>query len=493
MKQKVKSPKAPKHVGWRLSRKERLCYYTGEMGRSFGGQLISSFLTVFLLFQGISMTSIAGITLIVKIIDAVDDVLFGYFVDRLDPTRIPFLKKLAGSGKYLPWYRCTFFLFPIATVLFFMMPSGLSEGMKLVWFGVFYLLYDLTCTIVEVPMSSMIVTLTDNMAERGNILKVRGVIVTLATIVLAVVYQLLVSENVGLPVSGVAITFMIIYFVMMIPLTFGVKEYNAELKNTVEEKPERYTFKQMLNCVKTNKFLLILLVSCIIYACAQTGTALSTFVAYYLYGNSMLSTVPMLVAMVPGLILQANADKIRLKMGGRNAIIMWTLMAGVGYLLLWMLGYSNVVMILAVSTIACIPGAVRAVTINFIIPDTVEYTRYKTGQDCSGIAYAMNSFVNKATAGVASSVAVFILGLAGWVEVTATDFADLAAQGIAQPQSALDALWALNGLIPAIGMILSAVIMIFFTLRDSDARLMARCNSGEITREECEAQLSKKY
>ena len=35
--------------------------------------------------------------------------------------------------------------------------------------------------------------------------------------------------------------------------------------------------------------------------------------------------------------------------------------------------------------------------------------------------------------------------------------------------------------------------MFFYKLKDADVALMAKCNAGEITREECEAQLSNKY
>lgn len=488
--QKVKKNK---RAGWRMSKKERLCYYVGDISRNFGGQVITSFMSIFLLFQGMSMASVATIILIVKFIDAIDDVLFGYFVDRWDPSKIPFLKKIAGEGKYLPWYRCSFFLFPLATILFFMMPTGLSEGMKIVWFAVFYLLYDLSCTIVEVPMNSIVVTLTDNMEERSGILKVKGVVLTISAICIGILYQFLVSEHIGLPVSVVAIVVTVVYLVLMIPLTFGVKEYNTKLQGADEEKVERYSFKDMLNCVKTNKYMMMVLASCIIYACTQTGNAVTNFVAFYLMGDSMILTLPMLIAFIPGIIIQANADKIRRKLGGRNTLLLFTLLSGIGYLAVWALGYNNVTGVIAMSSMACIPGAVRAVVLTFVYPDTIEYTRYKTGKDCSGIFYSLNSFVNKATAGVSSSFAFFVLGLCGWVEVTATDFADLAAQNIAQPASALNGLWALNGLIPAIGMLLSAGILIFYNLKDKDAQLMAKCNSGEITREECEAQLSRKY
>ena len=82
-----------------------------------------------------------------------DDLVFGYVIDRINPTQLKFLSKLAGSGKYLPWYRATFSLLPLSVVLFFAMPGGLPEGAKLVWFAVAYLIFDLACTPSQVPMT----------------------------------------------------------------------------------------------------------------------------------------------------------------------------------------------------------------------------------------------------------------------------------------------------------------------------------------------------
>lgn len=73
-------------------------------------------------------------------------------------------------------------------------------------------------------------------------------------------------------------------------------------------------------------------------------------------------------------------------------------------------------------------------------------------------------------------------------------FADLAAQGVTQTPQALDTLWMLGYLIPAIGFVIAAVLLYaFYNLKDKDAALMAQCNAGKITREECEAQLTRKY
>ena len=42
-----------KHPSWHLSRKERNCYYIGDMGRMAVMGVMTSFMTTFLLFQGI--------------------------------------------------------------------------------------------------------------------------------------------------------------------------------------------------------------------------------------------------------------------------------------------------------------------------------------------------------------------------------------------------------------------------------------------------------
>jgi hypothetical protein len=48
-------------------------------------------------------------------------------------------------------------------------------------------------------------------------------------------------------------------------------------------------------------------------------------------------------------------------------------------------------------------------------------------------------------------------------------------------------------LIPAAGLVVYVGIMSLYRLRDGDATLMAQCNAGEITRDECEARLSRAY
>ena len=111
LKQKEKIDKST----WLTTTGQRARYYIGDLARTCEGAIITTFMTMFLLMQGIHPGKMAAITLFVKIIDSFDDVIFGFLIDRI---------KIKGSGKYLPWFRKTFWLFPLFTVLFFMMPHA---------------------------------------------------------------------------------------------------------------------------------------------------------------------------------------------------------------------------------------------------------------------------------------------------------------------------------------------------------------------------------
>ena len=480
--------------GWRTTRKERINYYIGDLGRTLEAYIVTAMMTLFLLFQGIDLLKVSGAILVVKIIDAFDDVIFGFFIDKLDIKNSKLLSKLAGEGKYLPWYRATFVLFPIFTVIFFLMPQDAPEAVKLIWFTVTYLLYDLTYTLVEVPMNSMIVSLTDNTNERDTILKNKGIISGIFTMLAGVLWTVLISEHVGLSIQLVALVSSVLFFFMMLPLATKVKEHNAELKNAEnQQETERYTFKDMLECVKTNKYVFIILLSVLLYAGLQTGGSLGTYASFYLYGDSLILIVPIAIAFIPQTIAQMNTDRLCRKFGKKNVFMFCGILGATLYGMIYFVGYNHFTLIAALLVLQAMPGNIAVIAKTFFTPDTIEYTRYKTGKDCSGIFFSLNAFVNKLTSSVSASLGLFLLGLSEWVAVEAESFEELAALNVPQTQNALDSLWIIYMLIPAIGTLLSIVVMAFYSLKESDVKLMAKCNSGEITREACEAQLSRKY
>jgi len=95
---------------------------------------------------------------------------------------------------------------------------------------------------------------------------VKGVINVIAAVALSIVVSALISESVGAPLTTVCIVGALVFLVMMIPMVFKVHEHNVELKNIEnEESQEKYTFKDMVNCVMTNKYILVYFLALIIF------------------------------------------------------------------------------------------------------------------------------------------------------------------------------------------------------------------------------------
>lgn len=484
-----------KHPDWQMTRSEKGWYYVGDTARLFCSSLVIGYMTMFLMFQGINTASLATAMLVVKIIDSVDDVLFGFIIDKIDIKNWKIFRKLAGGGRYMPWYRLFFWTFPVATMLFFMMPKNSSDAVKITWFFVTYLLYDFTCTLTEVPMQSMITTLTDSPSERNSILTVKGVITVVAAIGMSILVSALLSENVGVPLKDIGIGGAMIFLFMMLPMVFKVHEHNTELKNVEEEgSQENYSFKDMLRCVTTNKYILVYFLAVIVSTIFGTRAVVESFLGFYIFNDSMIFTYVMLIGFVPGIILSGFCGKIADKVGKRNLLAFIFALLTASSLIIYFFGRANKMFFIVAGGLLAIPNALVSVVRTYIAPDTIDYTRYKTGKDCSGIFYSLQSFISKALNGVVGSVALYILAMSGWQEVQGESFADLAAQGVTQTPQALDALWNLGYLIPAIGLGIAAILLYaFYNLKDEDAALMAQCNAGKITREECEARLSRKY
>jgi Na+/melibiose symporter-like transporter len=489
----ARSRERPSRDGWRTSTRDRVSYYLGDIGRLNGGGIVNVLGAIFLMFQGVDLQVAAGLLLAVKIVDAVNDVAFGFLVDRWRIQEWPFFRRFVGQGRYLPWYRALFWLFPMTVVALFMMPSGLGEAEKLIWYFVLMVLFDFSYTFIEVPMNSLIMTLTDNPIERNTILRNRAILFLLVTMIANLLWQFLVSENVGLPVAGVAIVSMGVLFLMMLPLAFKVKEYNPGLKNVASAEVKRYTLGEMWKAVKTNRYMTILLISNALNLMLGTAAAVTMFAAFYVFGNSFILNLPTLIVLIPALVLQMFSVKIAKRWGKRGPIVSMGLVIAATSFILFFIPNENTVLIVAIMCFAAFPATVMGTLRSFVAPDTVEYTRYKTGQDCSGIFFALESFVGKAFGGVAAALALFALSLFQWVPVQASGFGDLIAQNVAQPDTAITGLWALYTLVPAVGALLSSLTMLLYDLKDADAELMAQCNAGTITRDECEAQLSRAY
>lgn len=469
-----------KHPEYMTTPRERLSYWTYFVGQNVYYNITAAFISTYLAMQGVSLAKVAIVLLIVKVWDAINDPIFGYIFDKVT---------FKNGQKSLPWLRIATALIPVVTIVLFAIPSGMSETGKLIWFGVAYLLWDTVYTLTDVPAYAMLNTMTGNLHERNTLLSINRVFSGAGFLVYGVVLPLLISESVGLS-STMAIAILSIFSVLtMVPLNICCKERNYK----PGEEDDNFSPRQMLRYLRSNKYLLTYYGGYMATDALKTSGAVTLFVCFYLFGNSTFSIVLNLLGMVPG-ILAAMAMPMILRKFDKFQTLFWCNIVNIILgLAIYFLGYQNQIGFIVLTVIRCIPLSIVGILAFMFTPDCAEYGEYKSGISAKGITFAIQTFSVKITGAVSSSLALFLLGLFSWISVEAESFAELESMGIQQSSTALGGLWFVYAMVPVIGMIISTVFYLFYKLNDKDVQIMAKCNSGEITREEAEKLLSRKY
>ena len=459
---------------------ERISYWTYFVGQNVYYNITAAFISTYLAMQGISLAKVAIVLLIVKVWDAVNDPIFGFIFDKV---------KFKNGQKSLPWLRIAVGLIPIVTILLFSIPSALSETGKLIWFGVAYVLWDTVYTLTDVPAYAMLNTMTDNLQERNTLLSVNRVFSGAGVLIYGVVLPLLISESVGMS-STMAVAILSIFSALtMVPLCLKCKERNYK----PEEEDDNFSPRQMFRYLGKNKYLLTYYAGYMATDALKTSAAVTLFVSFYLFGNSTFSIVLNILNMVPGVFAAMAMPALLKRFDKFKTLVVCNFINIALGLVIYFLGWENQTLFIILTCIRCVPLSIVGILAFMFTPDCAEYGQYKSGISAKGITFAIQTFSVKITGAVSSSLALALLGLFSWITVEAESFAELETLGIQQSAGALNGLWFVYAMVPVIGMIISSVCYLFYKLNDKDVQIMAKCNSGEITREEAEKLLSRKY
>lgn len=470
----------PTPADWVTSSIERKSYYVYFTGQNIFYALISSCLTTYFAFMGIDPTKIAGVMLVVKIWDAINDAVFGVVFDAV---------KFKSGKKYLPWLRISLLLIPITTIFMFAIPSTISETAQLAWFAIAYLIWDTVYTLCDVPIYGIITSMTGTVDERNSMMSYKSIWGGVGGFVAPSVIAFLVSEKVGSTYAVAVIICSLVAFATMVPACFNLKERFKP----VEE--ESFSVKKMFIYLFKNKYLLIYYIGFFFYSSVNYVAALNLLASYYLFNDSLFITI-IGFAGAPFAFIGAMLVPKLVRKFEKIAIFRVSVMAAVILgIIMWAVGYKNPILFVVISILRSIPTSTLGVMLFMFTPDCAEYGKFKSGIEAKGITFAIQTFMVKLTGAISSALSLFLLGIpaVGWVSVEAENFEQLAKMGVTQTPEALDAFWFIYALIPSIGYLLSYIVWRFYNLKDKDVQIMAACNAGEITREEAEGQLSKKY
>lgn len=452
-------------IDYRTSKSERFFYGFYFFGQLIFFMLITNFLQLYMTDSGIPAVLVGLIFMTAKVWDAVNDPLFGIIVDKAH------LK----SGKYVPWVRLSSFLIPVTSILLFAMPMDVSVQIKAIWITVGYMLWDTSYTICDVPIFALATSMTDNIKER-DWLYLFNRFFTLVGGLFVVILVPLMYPDIGW--TATVIIMSVIAMATMIPIGFKAKE-----RCFTKEAEKNPRIRELFHYLWKNKPLLIFSMALIITSLTSTGTVLANYVAIHCLGGVewitimiLAMTIPMLFALLIVIRIVKKTDKFTIFMVC-NAV---NLLLGA---VIYFAGYENIPLFLSLVALRSGFASAGGVLVVMFTADCAEYGHFITGERAQGVAFSIQTFTAKITAALSSSIGMFMLGAAGFIE----------GEGAVQPQETIDWLWRLYTIIPLVTGVLAFLFLLFFyKLRKNDVALMTKANAGEITREEALAQLTLK-
>ena len=385
--------------------KQRIGYGVSDFACNLIWQMISLYLLYFYTdVMSLSAKSIAFMFVVTRFIDGGTDLLIGYCIDH---TRTRW-------GKSRPYFLFGAIPFALFAVLAFSVPD-ISQSGKLIYAYATYIGLSFTYTVVNIPMASILPSLTTDTQERTALSTTRKFFAFLgSTVVSSTALKLVDSLGKGSEALGFRIVMIIFGFIGCLLFFFTF----ATVKERVNTAAESVSLKESLMSLGKNKPWLIFALNIIFM---WTGFFLQTSAIVYYYtaviGSKELSvtiaTIMSIVPMAANFLVPALAGAVVTALGyGMKESIYFSMQA-----------------------------------------DPVDYGEWKTGVNTAGSLSAINGFLGKVAQAAAGGISGVLLAWGAY-------------QGGASAQSsnAVLAIKAMYLYIPMLLLICSIVTMLFYNL-----------------------------
>ena len=456
-----------KKRGFLTSRKERFAYCLFFLGQNILWGY-AGYVETYLTDIGIAAGTAGIILLVPKLWDALNDMIFGYLMDK---------GRFKNGQKFIPWVRIGVAAIGVTTVALFAIPDSMNNVVKVVWFLLAYILFDISYTILDAPAYAVITVMTSDVQERTSIIA-GGKLWAMVGGVVATLLVPLVRPKLGWFTA--CVVFAAVSVVMMVPMLFSVKERHSET-STADDNPG---FRDMLRYLKYNKYLLVALVAMLLLGIASLEQKMAIYMGRICLGQENTATLVAGAAAIAVILVSAVVPALSKKWDKFHVLCAGLAFTVVMNVVAFFVGYDSLLMTIVMTMLKCTGFGFWSVVIYMLIADTVEYGTYKTGTRAAGISFSLQTFVAKLKNGLIGTVVLFSLSAVGFVE----------GENVVQPQGVADGVWALFCLVPAAGFAVALVILLlFYKLRTNEVQVMSLYNNGEMTKEDAEAVLVEKY
>ena len=377
---------------------------------AFGKDVVYMLVTTYLLFYyhdilGMSSTFVGTVLMAARVFDAVNDPFMGILV----------AKTKTRWGRFRPWILTGTILNAFTIYALFAVPKNMSMGNAKVWLAVFYIIWGISYTLMDIPFWSMVPAITKPGKDREQLSSLArscsGIGDAVPTVLTMVVVPILSGSS---AVANYNIGFK--WWALIIAIVFVISEvvFCLNVPEKVPEDTEVTTIGQMFKSLFRNDQARVVVgaIICVYMALDIVGNLLLYFFQADV-GNEGLYSIFVGVCFAVQVVTMMLIPGIRKKIGKFSLFRLGILSQAAGFIILLIIAYTGIYEKTS-WVILCIPGmivyvgyGVLNVMLTIFLSDSVDYGEYKNGTREESVIFSMQTFTVKLAAGVA----VFVSGL----------------------------------------------------------------------------------
>lgn len=421
---------------------ERFSYSLSDFACNLSFQMVGTYLMIFYTDTfGISAAAVGTLFLVARIVDAFDGPFWGIMIDHTHT-------KWGKSRPYWLWFSIPFAVF---CVLVFTTPN-LSLTGKLVWAYITYIGVDVLYSAVNIPITSILPSLTSNPQERVTLSTIRQFMGTAgAAIITGITLTMVAFFGGGSTTSAHGWFIWALIVGIVVVLIFAVVFKNTKERVQTKSSRQSIPIKESLKALKRNwPWAIIIFINFIYWMGMQTRSQVTVYFFKYNMNNAGLASFVLSLQFVSllAVVLTPLTSKL---IGKRNTMLAGMIMAVAGQLLLSVgATHLSVTIIIIATIIGYLGTGYVSGLIAVMLADAVDYGEWKNGVRAEGIVTSFSSFSAKLGMGIGGVITGWILSVTGYVANKTQSAASL--HGIE-----MNYIW-----VPLLGFALSAIALMFY-------------------------------